>query len=603
MKIKILFSFLAAVFFSAGTFLAHQGSLAEGHVLGDTVIGIQELSPLQVPSEITVVHTGSKSVRVTWQHSYVGDLALKYQVFRNGNAVKYVSGKAYDDDTVESGKTYNYSVRALTSEQVSLMSGSARISIPALVNTSTDTDTSIDTTKDLSEESVSVKPANFESPTTPSNVTVRLADTGGVELRWRESSDDIGVSGYRIFRNGSALGTSKTALFRDRDAKQGQKYVYSVVAFDASGNVSTMSPKAEISVPVSDNAIATTDTVPPAAPSDISVEVLGGHAVRIRWGVSNDNVGVANYMVYRDGSNIGTTFSATYYDDTTAEPGKRHAYHVVARDIAKNESARSETKHIDIPIENAEKESFLVPRVLTAKTQPDPEKVFSDKDSDGLSDAEEARLGTNPTVTDTDGDGFLDGDEIRAGFDPLKYSMGDKSDKIVFESPKESAIKENVDLVDERYAVRKIERVVSEKTGLGMTRLSGTGLPNSVVTVYVYSDPIVIVAKTDANGNWTYELDRDLEDGDHEVYVAVTDNVGRITAKSEPLPFVKTAEAITVQAAGTAGQGVTANQSPIDRHLIQYVIAGFSLAILFVVIAIAVISRRPSAGSDKPLEE
>lgn len=610
MKIKILFSFLAAAFFSAGTFLAYQGGLAEEYVLGETATAIQELSPLQAPSDITVVRTGPRSVRVTWQHSYGGDLALKYQVFRNGNAIKYVSGKAYDDDTVESGKTYGYSVRALTSGQVSLMSGSASISIPSLVNTSTntdtdtETDTETDTTKDSPEESALAKPSNFENPTTPVNVTVRLADTGGVELRWRESSDDVGVSGYRIFRNGAVLGHSKTPLFRDEEAKQGKKYVYSVVAFDASGNVSAMSLKVEISVPVSDNAIATTDTVPPTAPSDISVEVLGGHAVRIRWGASDDNVGVANYMVYRDGSNIGTTFSATYYDDITAEPGKRHAYHVVARDIAKNESTRSEAKHIDIPAESAEKESFLVPRVLTAKTDPDPEKVFSDKDSDGLSDAEEARLGTNPTVTDTDGDGFLDGDEIRAGFDPLKYSMGDKSDKITFESPKESAIKESVDLVDERYAVRKIERVVSEKTGQGVTRLSGTGLPNSVVTVYVYSDPIVIVAKTDANGNWTYELDRDLEDGDHEVYVAVTDNVGRITAKSEPLPFVKTAEAITVQAAGAAGQGVvTANQSPIDRHLTQYVIAGFSLAILFVVIVIAVISRRPSTGSDKPLEE
>jgi hypothetical protein len=42
-----------------------------------------------------------------------------------------------------------------------------------------------------------------------------------------------------------------------------------------------------------------------------------------------------------------------------------------------------------------------------------------DDDNDGLSDAQEAGLGTNPLVADTDGDGFDDGVEVAAGTDPL----------------------------------------------------------------------------------------------------------------------------------------------------------------------------------------
>jgi hypothetical protein len=42
-----------------------------------------------------------------------------------------------------------------------------------------------------------------------------------------------------------------------------------------------------------------------------------------------------------------------------------------------------------------------------------------DDDNDGLSDAQEASLGTNPLVADTDGDGFDDGVEVAAGTDPL----------------------------------------------------------------------------------------------------------------------------------------------------------------------------------------
>ena len=41
-------------------------------------------------------------------------------------------------------------------------------------------------------------------------------------------------------------------------------------------------------------------------------------------------------------------------------------------------------------------------------------------------------------------------------------------------------------------------------------------------------------------------MEESLEDGDHQVYVAVTDNTGKITAKSNPLFFIKTAQAIEI---------------------------------------------------------
>jgi len=42
----------------------------------------------------------------------------------------------------------------------------------------------------------------------------------------------------------------------------------------------------------------------------------------------------------------------------------------------------------------------------------------ADRDGDGLSDREEARLGTDPDNPDTDGDGIGDGEEVRQGTDP-----------------------------------------------------------------------------------------------------------------------------------------------------------------------------------------
>ena len=42
-----------------------------------------------------------------------------------------------------------------------------------------------------------------------------------------------------------------------------------------------------------------------------------------------------------------------------------------------------------------------------------------DMDGDGLSDADEANLGTDPSNPDSDGDTFSDGDEVNQGTDPM----------------------------------------------------------------------------------------------------------------------------------------------------------------------------------------
>ena len=46
----------------------------------------------------------------------------------------------------------------------------------------------------------------------------------------------------------------------------------------------------------------------------------------------------------------------------------------------------------------------------------DPENA--DSDGDGLSDGAEVDLGTNPLATDTDEDGFTDGEEVDEGTSP-----------------------------------------------------------------------------------------------------------------------------------------------------------------------------------------
>jgi len=218
-----------------------------------------------------------------------------------------------------------------------------------------------------------------------------------------------------------------------------------------------------------------------------------------------------------------------------------------------------------------------------------------DPDKDGLSNNEEFRYHTNPLNPDSDGDGFLDGDEVKNGFDPLKYSPGDKSDKVVFESPKEKG-----EISGEIYVVKEIELVRSESGDGQKIKLSGKGLPNSFVNIYIYSTlPIILTVKTDANGDWSYNLDKQLDDGEHEVYVAVTDNTGKITAKSEPLLFVKTAEAVSVVSADEVASRTKATIAPTQSRRNSDLILILIIILLSLGLALSIIGIIAARRAEK----
>jgi hypothetical protein len=72
--------------------------------------------------------------------------------------------------------------------------------------------------------------------------------------------------------------------------------------------------------------------------------------------------------------------------------------------------------------------------------------------------------------------------------------------------------------VNKKLVVKKIETAFGDSKGIVLT---GHGLPNKTVLIYVFSEPLVLSAKTDKDGNWSYTLENPLEPGNHEAYVAV----------------------------------------------------------------------------------
>ncbi len=207
--------------------------------------------------------------------------------------------------------------------------------------------------------------------------------------------------------------------------------------------------------------------------------------------------------------------------------------------------------------------------------------IATDSDKDEISDYDEINLyKTNPFAADTDGDSYIDSAEISHGYNP----HDSRAEALVrYESPKEGGIiREDLLFIDSITTLGSTKANVekqSTESSLKRAILSGKGLPNSFVTLYIYSTPIVVTVKTDDKGSWSYILDKELEDGEHSVYVGITDNAGRVVAKSNPFAFVKTAEAFTKADSVTAAIAAD-NSAP----------ALFGDSILLLVASIAVVA-------------
>lgn len=79
------------------------------------------------------------------------------------------------------------------------------------------------------------------APTIPQNVVATAVNAGRVDISWTASTDDFGVSGYQIFRNGSPLNTTALTSYTDSTCQPSTFYSYVIVAFDASGHNSAAS--------------------------------------------------------------------------------------------------------------------------------------------------------------------------------------------------------------------------------------------------------------------------------------------------------------------------------------------------------------------------
>jgi chitodextrinase len=161
-------------------------------------------------------------------------------------------------------------------------------------------------------------------PTMPGNPAVTGTGPTTATFSWSASVDDSGVTGYRVSRNGTVLGTVTGTRYDDTRLAPATQYQYSVVALDAAGRTSEAATAGYTTPP---------DTTPPTAPTNLRKVKVTSEVVKLAWNAASDAVGVKGYRIYRNGTLIGTTSSLTW---TTDRKTKKKTYWVVAYDASGN---------------------------------------------------------------------------------------------------------------------------------------------------------------------------------------------------------------------------------------------------------------------------
>jgi uncharacterized repeat protein (TIGR03803 family) len=88
---------------------------------------------------------------------------------------------------------------------------------------------------------VAMGTADSTAPSVPTGLTASAISSSQINLSWTPSTDAVGVTGYKIFRDGIQVATNSATIYSDAALTPATTYSYKVAAYDAAGNTSLQS--------------------------------------------------------------------------------------------------------------------------------------------------------------------------------------------------------------------------------------------------------------------------------------------------------------------------------------------------------------------------
>ena len=271
-----------------------------------------DTTPPSVPAGFAANPLSSTQINLSWSASTDDVGVTGYQIERcqgpgcsNFSLLTTVAGTTYSNSGLAPSTTYRYRLRA--ADAAGNLSGYTSI---ATATTPGAPDTI--------------------PPSTPTGLNGTGLSVSQVSLGWNAATDNVAVTGYKIFRNGVQVGSATGTSFSDTGLTVNTTYSYAVSAFDAANNNSAQSAAVNVST--------LPDTAPPTVPTSLAAQVISPTQITLSWSASADNVGVVGYRIYRDTTLIATS-PVSPWQNSGLQPGTTYAYAIRAFDAAGNESA------------------------------------------------------------------------------------------------------------------------------------------------------------------------------------------------------------------------------------------------------------------------
>lgn len=170
---------------------------------------------------------------------------------------------------------------------------------------------------------------DFIAPSIPASLIATAVSQDQIDLSWSASNDNVGVSGYKIYREGAFLKSSPSTAASNAGLNLATQYCYQVTAYDATGNESAKGAQA--------CATTAADSIAPSVPANFTASAVSQEQINLSWSASYDAAGVSGYKIYRGGGYL-KSLANTSSSDAGLSVATQYCYQVTAYDATGNES-------------------------------------------------------------------------------------------------------------------------------------------------------------------------------------------------------------------------------------------------------------------------
>ncbi len=172
-----------------------------------------------------------------------------------------------------------------------------------------------------------------QTPTVPTGLTATVISATEIDLSWNASTDNVGVTQYRVYTGGTLIGSVAGTSAAVGSLSPNTAYSFTVSACDAAGNCSSQSAATTARTQAG-------DTTPPSVPTGLMATAISTSQVTLTWNASTDNVGVTGYNVFSGSQSLGMV-AGTSATVNNLSAATTYTFSVNACDAAGNCSANS----------------------------------------------------------------------------------------------------------------------------------------------------------------------------------------------------------------------------------------------------------------------